>query len=199
MESKVLRLQWYCFSLLLLVVVSCSLNRELKQPEGERFREEISRLEKLAREAPATSVRAKSHLQLAFLYVNCRNPQLSYSRALQEMESYLSMSPDEAPKDEFQNWLVVLREMDRLSKDRIEVEKKNQSLRIQGDKLQAGLEKLHKANTYFRDEVATLKEINIKLQAALEKVEKANNKMIETIEKLKTLDFQMEEKRSLIK
>ncbi len=186
MGSKFLHLQWCCFFLLFFFVVSCGLNLELKKPEGEKeFFQETSRLEKLAREDPATSVRAKSHLKLAFLYVNSRNPQLNYSRALQEMESYLSMSPAKAQKDDFRNWLAILREMDHLSKDRIEMEKKNQSLRTQGDKLQAGLEKVEKANTYLRDEVATLKEIN--------------NKMIETIEKLKILDFQMEEKRSLIK
>jgi hypothetical protein len=186
MGPKFLRLQWCCFFLLFSFVVSCGLNLELKKPEGEKeFFQKTSHLEKLAREHPVKSVRAKFHLKLAFLYVNSRNPQLNYSRALQEMVSYLSMSPAKAQKDEFQNWFAVLREMDHLSKDRIEMEKKNQSLRAQGDKLQAGFEKVHKANTSLRDEVATLKEIN--------------NKMIETIEKLKILDFQMEEKRSLIK
>jgi hypothetical protein len=186
MGSKYLPFQWGCFFLLFFFVVSCGLNLKLKKPEGEKdFLQEISRLEKLAREDPATSVRAKSHLKLAFLYVNSRNPQLNYPRALQEMESYLSMSPVKAQKDDFQNWLAVLREMDHLNKYGIEMEKKNQSLRAQSDKLQAGLEKVQKANTNLRDEVASLKEIN--------------NKMIETIEKLKILDFQMEEKRSLIK
>ena len=210
MGPKFLPFQWGCF-FLLFFILSCSLNLELKKPEGEReFLQEISRLEKLAREDPAISVRAKSHLKLAFLYVNSRNPQLNYSRALQEMESYLSMSPAKAQKDDFQNWLAVLREMDHLSKNRIEMEKKNQSLQSQIDKsqvdlekvriemekqkqnlqaeidkLQAGLEKGRKANLYLRDEVATLKE--------------TNNKMIETIEKLKILDCQMEERRSLIK
>jgi len=143
MRSTFLRLQWCCFFLLFFFVVSCSLNLELKKPEGEKeFFQETSRLEKLAREDSATSVRAKSHLKLAFLYVNSRNPQLNYSRALQEMESYLSMSPAKAQKDDFQNWFAVLREMDHLSKYRIEMEKKNQSLRAQSDKLQAALEKV---------------------------------------------------------
>lgn len=95
------------------------------------------------------------------------------------------MSPAKAQKDDFQNWLAPLREIDHLSKDGIEMEKKNQSLQVLSDKLDAGLKKVEKANIYLRDEVATLKEIN--------------NKMIETIERLKILDFQMEEKRSLIK
>lgn len=117
MRSTFLRLQWCCFFLLFFFVVSCSLNLELKKPQGEKeFFQETSRLEKLAREDSATSVRAKSHLKLAFLYVNSRNPQLNYSRALQEMD----------------HW----------SKYRIEMERKNQSLRAQSDKLQAALEKV---------------------------------------------------------
>ena len=186
MGSKFLRIQWCCFFLLLFFVVSCGLNLELKTPEGEKeFSRETSRLEKLARKDSATSVRANSHLRLAFLYVNSRNPQLNYSRALQEMESYLSMSPAKEQKDDFQNWLAVLREIDHLSKYRIEMEKKNQSLQAQNDKLHAGMEKVQKANIYLREEVAALKE--------------TNNKMIETIERLKILDCQMEERRSLIK
>ena len=118
-------------------MVSCSL-QELRRPEGEKeFSLEISRLEKLAREDPKTSVRAQSHLQLAFLYVNYRNPQLNYTRALQEMESYLSLVPARAQTDDFQNWLAVLKEV---------------------RKLQTSLEKLQKANKSLSDEVAGLKE-----------------------------------------
>ena len=213
MGSKFLHLQW-CPLFLFFFVVSCSLNLEMKRPEGgEEFLQETSRLEKLAREDPATPVRAQCHLKLAFLYVNSRNPQLNYARALQEMESYFSMSPAKTQKDDFRNWLAVLREMDHLCKDRMEVKRKNQTIRVQSDKLQAGLEKVQKANTHLRDEVVSLERMNNKLQAGLEKVQKANtylrdevaslkeinNKMIETIEKLKILDFQMEEKRSLMK
>jgi hypothetical protein len=115
------------------------LNLELKRPVGEKeFLQETSRLEKLAREDPTTSVRVNSHLKLAFLYVNSRNPQLDYSRALQDMESYLSMSPDKAQKEDFQNWLTVLRELDLLSKYRIEMEKQNQNFQTEIDKSQAG-------------------------------------------------------------
>jgi len=118
-------------------MVSCSL-QELRRPEGEKeFSLEISRLEKLAREDPKASVRAQSHLQLAFLYVNYRNPQLNYTRALQEMESYLSLVPARAQTDDFQNWLAVLKEV---------------------RKLQTSLEKVQKANKSLSDEVAGLKE-----------------------------------------
>ncbi len=65
MGSKFHRLQWCSFFLQLLFGVSCSLNLELKEPEGEKeFFRETSRLEKIAREDPATSARAKSDLTL---------------------------------------------------------------------------------------------------------------------------------------
>ncbi len=150
MGSKFLRLQWFCLFLLFFLVVSCGLSLELKKPEDEKeFLQEISRLKKLARKDPETSVRAKSHLKLAFLYVNSRNPQLDYSRALQEMESFLSMAPDKAQKDDFQNWLAVLREM---------------------GKLQAALKKVQEANIHLRNEVTTLKETSNKMTETIERL-----------------------------
>ena len=137
MGSQFHRLQWGCIFLMLFFTVSCSM-QALKKPEGEKeFFQETSRLEKLAREDPNASVRAQSHLQIAFLYMNYRNPQLNYTRALQEMESYLSLSPARAQTDDFQNWLAVLKEV---------------------GKLQTRLEKVQKANKGLRDEVAVLKE-----------------------------------------
>lgn len=146
---------------------------------GEKdFFQEISRLEKLAREDPAASVRAKSHLQLAFLFLNSRNPQLNYSRALQEMESYLSILPDKEQKDEFRNWLTILRKLDLVRKKKKGTEEKKQALQTQIEKLRISLEKVREAKKNLDDEVANLHE---------------------TIEKLKNLDYQMEEERKHIK
>jgi len=137
MDSQFHRVQWGCIFLMLFFIASCSL-QTLKRPEGEKeFFQETSRLEKRAREHPETSVRAQSHLQLAFLYVNYRNPQLNYARALQEMESYFSLTPGKAQTDDVQNWLAVLREV---------------------GKLQTGMERMQKVNKSLRDEVAGLKE-----------------------------------------
>jgi predicted RNase H-like nuclease (RuvC/YqgF family) len=137
MGSPFHRFQWGCISLLLFFIASCSTHA-LKTPEGgKEFSQETSRLERLAREAPEASVRAQSHLQLAFLYVNYRNPQLNYSRALQEMESYRSLAPAKAQTDDFQNWLAVLKEV---------------------AKLRTSLERVQKANKSLSDEVASLKE-----------------------------------------
>jgi outer membrane protein assembly factor BamD (BamD/ComL family) len=179
MNLKFYRLLWGCFSLLFFSVASCSLNQALKKPEGEReFLQETSRLEKLSREHPETSVRAQSHLQLAFLYLNSRNPQLDYARALQEMEIYLSLYPDKAQTVDFQNWLAVLRKIDYLHRDRVQIGRESQALQVRIEKLQRNLEKVQEANKGLRDQVAKLRE---------------------TFERLKSLDRQMEEKRSLVK
>jgi DNA repair ATPase RecN len=158
MGSRFLRLPWGCIFFLLFFTASCSPER-LKKPEGAKeFSQKTNRLEKLARQDPEASVRAESHLRLAFLYLNHRNPQLNYGRALQEMESYLSLAPAEAQRDDFQNWLAVLKEV---------------------GKLRTSLETAQKANKALRDEVAGLKEMNNKMRETIEKLKSLDRQMEE--------------------
>ncbi len=171
--------------------------------------QETYRLETIAREDPVESVRAKSHLQLAFLYVNSRNPKLDYSRALQEMESYLSMSQGKAQNDSFQNWLAVLKEMDRGRKDMKAIEERNQFLEDQNEKLQFSLEEVDRLRKDMRgigEKNQALRSQIGKLRISLEKVQEANKDLRYEvadlqgiIKELKDLDYQMEEKRELIK
>ena len=149
MDSRFHRIRWSCVFLLFFFAASCGLEG-LKKPEGgKEFSQESTRLGKLAREDPNPSVRARSHLRLAFLYVNHKNSQLNYNRALQEMESYASLAPAEAKIDEIQNWLAVLREV---------------------GKLQTALEKAQKTNKTLHDEVAGLKESNNKMKETIERL-----------------------------
>jgi len=158
MGSQFHRLRWSCIFLLFFFMLNCSF-QELKKPEGEKeFSRETTRLGKLAREDPKPSVRARSHLLLAFLYVNHRNPQLNYNRALQEMESYLSLAPAEAQTDDIQNWLAVLKEV---------------------GKLQTTLERVQKANKSLNDEVAGLKEMNNKMRETIERLTSLDRQMEE--------------------
>ena len=164
--------RWSGFLLLLLVMASCTFSQSLKKPNGETdFLQETSRLEKLSREHPVPSVRAQCHLQLAFLYVEAKNPQLNYSRALEEMRIYLSLSPDKAHASDVQNWMAALREIDHLRTDKIELGERNRTLQTSNDKAQ-------EVNKHLREEAVRLKE---------------------TIEKLNYLDRQLEEKRRLMK
>ncbi len=170
----------------LFFMTGCSLNQALKKPDGEEeFLQEASRLEKISREHPQPSVKAQSHLQLAYLYVNHRNPKLSYARALQEMESYISLSPSETQDGEFHSWLAVLREVAALRQDRKTIARKNKALQANLEKLQSSLERTRESNRSLRDEVVKLKEFN--------------HQMKETLDSLNSLDSQMEEKRNLVK
>jgi hypothetical protein len=129
------------------------------KPEGEKeFSQETSRLEKLAQDDSETSVRAKSHLQMAFLYVNYRNPQLNYTRALREMESYISLTPEKAQTDEIQNWLAVLQKI---------------------ESLQINLKRVQEANKSLRDEMSGLKEVNNKLRETIERLNILDRQMEE--------------------
>jgi len=150
-------LSGYIF-LFLFFLVGCGL-QELKKPEGEGdFSQQTSHLEKVVREDPRASVRAQSHLRLALLYVNHRNPQLNYSRAFQEMENCLSLAPAEGQPDDFQNWFAVLKEV---------------------AKLQNSLDKAQKANKMLRDEVAGLKEMNNKMKETIERLTSLDRQMEE--------------------
>ena len=167
MGSQFHRLQWGGIFLLFFFIMNCSF-QTLKKPEGEKeFFQETSRLEKLAREDPKASVRAQSHLQLAFLYINYRNPQLNYTRALQEIESYLFLEPARVQTDDFQDWLTVLKEVGKLQTS---LEKARKEV----GRLQTSLEEAQKVNKSLRDELAVLKE---------------------TLKRLKSLDRQIEERR----
>lgn len=142
------RLQWGCILLLLFLIMGCSLTLADKKPEGDKeFLEETCRLEKVAHDHPEASVRARSHLKLAYLYANYRNPQLNYNRALQEMESYLSLVPAKKQTDDFNNWLAVLKEIG----------------------------KLQKANRNLREEAAGLKETIDKLKSLDRQMEEKRN------------------------
>ena len=159
MDSHFHRLQWGCVLLLLFSMASCSLNSALRQPQKEKdFRGETALLERTAREDSRTSVRAQSHLQLAFLYLDHRNPQLNYSRALQEMESYLSLAPAKTQTDDFQNWLTVLQEI---------------------KKLHASLGKVQEANKSLRSEVAGYKETDHKMRQTIERLKSLDLQMEE--------------------
>jgi hypothetical protein len=153
-------------------MAGCTFNQSLKKSDGETdFLQEISRLEKISREHPVPSVRAQCHLQLAFLYVEARNPHLNYTRALEELRIYLSLSSEKGHTTDVENWLAALREIDHLRTDKIELAERNRTLRASNEKAQ-------EMNKNLRDEAVKLKE---------------------TIEKLNYLDRQLEEKRKLMK
>jgi len=127
--------RWGSIFLLLFFAVGCSLQGLKKPDEEKEFLQETCRLERLAHNHPDVSVRARSHLKLGFLYANYRNPQLNYTRALQEMETYLSLAPAEGQGEDFKNWLAVLREI-------VKLQKANKGLREEVGDLKETIDKL---------------------------------------------------------
>jgi hypothetical protein len=205
MKAKYLCITCCGLLLLTLFYAGCALiNRGLGKPDEDRkFVLETSRLEKLACEGRSTSIRAKSHLQLAFLYVDSRNPQLNYSRALMEMETYFSMSPGKVQKDDYKNWHSVLREVERVRRDTGEVQRQNNDLQDQVEHFRISLERAQEANSNLREQMVNQQE---EFRIALGKAQEANKglrakvaSLQGVIERLKTLDYQMEEMRDRIK
>ncbi len=179
MSLTPLCLKRICFFLLLLFPVSCTWNLPLTKPDGEQeFSEEIFRWEKVAREDPDPPVRAQAHLKLAYLFLSHRNPRVNYSRALQEMKSCLFLAPGNMAADDLGDWLAVLRELERVRKEKKGIEENKKDLQIQIEKLRSSLKRIQAANQTLNEEVAGLQE---------------------TLEKLKALDYQMEEERTLIR
>jgi len=209
--------------LLVLVFIFLFLGCSLKhRPQtGEEFSRETVRLETLIQEAEDPSDRAKLHHQLAELSTHHQNPGRNYGKALREFEAYLSLAPVEARTDEAQNWLGVLRELDRAEKETVQLTGKMENLvgenrealdrqgkmldleRKKDEEWQARLEKMQDLERKKDEEWQASME---KMQVRLEEMEKANRSLREStermkkmLERLKNLDLQMEEKRKAIK
>jgi DNA repair exonuclease SbcCD ATPase subunit len=181
--------------LFLFPLLGCSLKHSPQT--GEEFSRETIRLEKLIQEAADSSDRAKLHRQLAELYTHHQNPGRNYRKALGELEAYLSLAPVEAQTDEAQNWLGVLRELERAKKETVqcagrmenlvgENREKGEALDRQGkmldlerkkcEELQARLEKMQDLNGKKHEEWQARLE---KMQERLEEMENANRNLSE--------------------
>jgi len=94
----------------------------------EDFTREIDRMEKLARFHPDKSVRAEAHLRLAMLYLHDENPGLDYSRALEELKKYKSLSSNGDNKNEIRGLLALLQKFERVMEQNKEKERAIQAL-----------------------------------------------------------------------
>jgi hypothetical protein len=78
------------------------------------FSHDIVRLEKIVKNNPESSIRAKAHFQLALLYSSYKNPNPNYQQALKELEAYISLNSSGKVSEEILNWLAILRELNKL-------------------------------------------------------------------------------------
>jgi hypothetical protein len=146
-------------------------------PETVRPEEQISDRE-------AEAIRARTHLQLARHYVDHRNPNADYGRALQEFAAYLLLAPEGAENDEIQNWISTLREVEDRAKQNTKLQEQISALTEEMGAGRGVLEQQVKMNKKLREDVQKLQGNNMRLQ--------------ETIKKLKNLDRQIEERRKSI-
>ncbi len=171
------------FLVLVIFLTGCSLKYT------SQSREDLSRdtlhLEEMIENYGADSVHANTHLQLARLYANCKNPKMDYKKALRQFETYRSLAPEEAKKDEIQNWLSILRALGRSQK---ELQQKQETISL-----------LTGENAERKMELEQQMKKTQKLQANIEKLQDSNARLKKTIEGLETLDLRIENKRRSVK
>ncbi len=141
------------------------------------FSKKIAALEKITIYHPDPSVQTKARLQLAMLHSSYKNPKPDYQRALDELEAYIFLDPDGGRKDEIQNWLAVLRVLQRFEEE--------------NNKIKWIINQLTIENQNLTEENKAMKE-------TIEQLETLDKERKETIEQLKSLDLQLEEKRKNI-
>ena len=154
---------------------------------GDQYSREIVELNQVVQQNSTPDKSKKAHLELAQLYSNYKNPSRNYQKALRHLKVY-SASQDSAAEDETRNWMAVLKEIDRLSK---EIATRNKQIR----RLHSQLDKSKKAKLAIKKSNHKLTSEEIKLREKNRKLEDANQKLQKTIEMLKNLDKRLEEKR----
>jgi chromosome segregation ATPase len=154
---------------------------------GEQYSQEIVELNQVVQQNSNPNKSKKAHLELAQLYSNHKNPRRNYQKALKHLKAY-SAFEDFAEEDETQNWMVALKEIDRLSKA---ITSRNKQIR----RLQSQLDKSKKAKLAIKKSNHKLTSEEIKLREKNRKLEESNQKLQKTIEMLKNLDKRLEEKR----
>jgi hypothetical protein len=106
------------------------------------FPDDITSLEEIAKNNPDSSVRAKSHLQLALLYSSYKNPHPHYQQALKELEAYIDLNSSGEVSEEIQNLHAILREMGKITSENQKMKHENRLLRKQNIKLRESVKQL---------------------------------------------------------
>ncbi|MBI4849079.1 MAG: hypothetical protein HY808_10985 [Nitrospirae bacterium] len=160
------------------------------EPAG--FQKEIEWLLEAKKRPTDATFAVNAHLKLAFLFSHYRNPAPDNRRALKELKTFESLSPEYGRKDFIQNWLRMLEEIVRYS-DR------NEELRERVERLRKGIPELESANNDLQREHKRLEREIKKLESANKELESENKKITEKLNQLKNIDVELEEKRKQIK
>ena len=213
---------FFLVAVFIFLLLGCSLKHSPRT--GEEFSRETNRLETLIRESADPSARGKLHRQMAELCIHHQNPGRNYGKALREFEAYLLLTPVEDRTEEAQNWIGVLRALERAEKETVQctgimenlaVENRGKEEALNRQEKMLDLERKKKEEWQAR--VETMQDLERKKdeewQARLGEMEKANRNLSEanrslrestdrmkrTLERLKNLDVEIEEKRKAIR
>jgi hypothetical protein len=94
------------------------------------YSKEIARLKNVIKNPPKRSERVKAHLHLASLYASYKNPNKDYNKALEQLNSYISLNPKAAKEYDVQNRLHLLKEIQRLSEKNVKLEQAIEELKL---------------------------------------------------------------------
>lgn len=185
------------FLIFLVILTNCAPKYISHPPQD--FSQAIARIEKLIPEEQNPSRRARYHLQLTWLYSNFKNPKMDYRKALEELEIFISLAPEEAQADEIQNWLSILRAFERSEKERWKIQERLEVLARENLESRSALEDQIKKNLLLLDSSTKLLEKNTGLEGINATLKENNATLKRAIEKLKTLNLQVEKKRKSVK
>jgi hypothetical protein len=154
---------------------------------NDKYGREIAKLNQLVQTKSKSAATRDAHLKLARLYSDHRNHNRNYQKALEHLQAYIRLDKSKV-NGETLNWLVSLKEIDRLSK---KVHTQNRQMH----KMQKTLKESKREKSALTRTNHKLRREEISLRDKTRKLEEANLKLQKTIEMLKNLDQRLEEKR----
>ena len=187
----------FLFPIFIFILTNCG-SKYISHPT-EDFSQAITRVEELIPEEQDVSQRAKYHLQLTWLYSNFKNPKMDYRKALQALEVFISLAPEEAQADEIQNWLSILRALERSEKERWKARERLEVLSRENLATRSALEDQIKKNLLLLESFTKLLEKNTDLEGVNASLKEDNARLKRATEKLKTLNLQVEKRRKSVK
>jgi chromosome segregation ATPase len=177
------------FLALVFVITSCSHTMNVSKENsastyapaaGDQYSRDIVELNKVVNQNSLPIKTKKAHLKLARLYANHNNHRRNYQKAMKHLQAYVNLEASGA-NGEALDWLAVLKEINRLSKEITQVKKQ--------------LKNSNNSRTALTKTNRKLTREEIKLREKNRQLEESNQKLQKTIEMLKSLDQRMEEKR----
>ena len=154
---------------------------------NDKYTAEIMELKQVISKNSRSTEAKNAHLRLAHLYYDHKNHRRNYQRALKHLKAYVSLEKPTVDGETL-NWMVSLKEIDRLSR---EIATQHQQIK----KIEKQLKQSKKAKLALTRTNQKLTREEINLRKKNRKLEESNQNLRKTIEMLKNLDQRLEEKR----